>query len=488
MAGLLTIVGLGPGGMQYLTMEAYQALEEADVTWLRTDKHPIVDELKKKGLAFSSYDHMYDTYEVFDQVYEAIAQDVYQKVQEGDVTYAVPGNPFVAEKTVERLQELCKEGKVDVRTVHGTSFLDAIITTLGRDPVHGLKVLDALQIECQEPDTTMDNMVIQVYDKMTGSRVKLALMQYYPDDQEVIVVRGAGIPGEEVVQTIELYELDRIDLLDHLASLYIPAVKDHKEKKYFFKDLVHIMETLRSPDGCPWDREQTHQTLKPYLIEEAYEVLDAIDQEDLFLLEEELGDLLLQVVFHTQLAAESGYFEINDVTTGICRKLINRHPHVFADVDVENSDEVLTNWEAIKREEKDNESVTDSMERMPKGLPALMRAYKIQKKAAGVGFDWDDVRDAIKKIHEELDEFLEIWESGDQDKTTEELGDLLFAVVNVCRFLKVRPEVALSHTNEKFIRRFAFIEQSAVEKGQKMSDMTLVEMDKLWEMAKKQGF
>ncbi len=193
----------------------------------------------------------------------------------------------------------------------------------------------------------------------------------------------------------------------------------------------------------------------------------------------------MQVVFHAAIAEEHGYFNIHDVTTAISNKLIRRHPHVFSDVNVDDSDQVLTNWEAIKKEEKNEDMHVESMERIPNGLPALMRAYKIQKKAANVGFDWDDIKDAIAKIHEELDEFLEIYESEDQEKITDELGDLLFAVVNVCRFLKVRPEVALSHTNEKFLRRFRYIEEKTLEKGKNLNNMTLVEMDNLWNSAKK---
>ncbi len=482
----LKVVGLGPGGMNYLTLEALESLEAAEVVYLRTEKHPVIDKLRERGIKFESYDSFYEKFESFDEVYLSVAKDVVAKTEIGPVVYAVPGNPFVAEKTVEYLQEMAVESGLEIEFVHGASFIDAIVTRLKRDPVHGLKIMDALQIEVQAPDVTMDNMIIQVYDRMTASRVKLALGKYYEDDQEVIVVRGAGIPGEERIEKMMLYELDQKEgLHDHLTSLYIPGIAMGGERKRFFEDLIGIMELLRSPDGCPWDREQTHESLKPYLIEEAYEVLDAIDRQDLYELEEELGDLLLQVVFHATIAEENGYFNIHDVTTGISEKLLRRHPHVFADVKVDGSDEVLTNWEAIKKEEKDENMHVESMERIPTGMPALMRAYKIQKKAADVGFDWDDIKDAIAKIHEELDEFLEIYESGDKEKTTDELGDLLFAVVNVCRFLKVRPEVALSHTNEKFLRRFRYIEEKTLEKGKNLNNMSLEEMDNLWKSAKK---
>lgn len=486
MSHKLKIVGLGPGGMNFLTVEALEVLEKAETVYLRTQKHPVVDKLRERGIKFESYDTYYEKYETFDEVYMNVAKDVWTKAESAPTVYAVPGNPFVAEKTVEHLQAFAEAAGDKIEFVHGASFIDAIITSLKRDPVHGLKVLDALQVEVQVPDVTMDNLIIQVYDRMTASRVKLELGKYYEDDQEVIVVRGAGIPGEERIEAMKLYEIDqRDDLHDHLTSLYIPGLPMDGERKRFFDDLIGIMEILRSPDGCPWDREQTHESLKPSLIEESYEVLDAIDKGDLYELEEELGDVLLQVVFHAVIAEENGYFNIHDVTTGICEKLLRRHPHVFGEVSVDGSDDVVVNWEAIKKEEKQESMHVESMERIPKGLPALMRAYKIQKKAADVGFDWDHIKDAIAKIHEELDEFLEIYESEDLDRISEELGDLIFAVVNVCRFLKIRPEVALSHTNEKFLRRFRYVEEKALEKGKILNNMSLSEMDNLWNSAKK---
>ena len=250
-------------------------------------------------------------------------------------------------------------------------------------------------------------------------------------------------------------------------------------------NLVSIMEKLRSREGCPWDREQDHQTLKPYLIEESYEVLEALEEGDMDLLEEELGDLLLQIVFHSQIASESGYFNITDVITGICSKLISRHPHVFGDLRVDTADKVLINWEEIKREEKEEKSYTESLMRVPKQLPALMKSYKIQGKAAKVGFDWDNVHGAMEKVSEELQELKLALESNNEQNMNEEIGDLLFAVVNVARFLEIRPELALNNTIEKFIRRFNYIERSAEENGDNLQEMTLEEMDNLWNLAKK---
>lgn len=483
MRHTLTIVGIGPGDQRFLTMEAIEAMEKANLVYFRTHKHPVVEKLHAMGIVSESFDATYDTSENFDVVYEQIADTLIKKLDDDDVTYAVPGNPFVAERTVELLQEKVEATAHGVEFIYGTSFIDAILSTLHKDPVHGLKVIDALQLDSQRPDPDTDVIVIQVYNSMVASNTKLKLMDYYDDEHEVLVVRGAGIKGEEIIRPIPLYELDRQDILDHLTSVYIPKV-ENKSGKYAFSDLVTIMDKLRSENGCPWDRKQTHMSLKPYLIEEAYEVLEAIDTEDFYLLEEELGDLLLQVVFHAQIANENGFFSIQDVMVQICEKLIRRHPHVFADVAVDTADEVLVNWEAIKREEKEETTHYASMGRIPKEMPALMRSYKVQGKAADVGFDWDDVTGALDKVSEEWAELMEIIDSGQRDLIEEEIGDLIFAVVNVARFMKIRPELALQKTIDKFLRRFQYIEETLAGKGKKMENSTLEEMDFYWNEAK----
>ena len=258
---------------------------------------------------------------------------------------------------------------------------------------------------------------------------------------------------------------------------------DFKQKdKYCFEDLLEIMRILRAPGGCPWDQEQDHKSIRRNFIEETYEVIEAIDQDDVEHMQEELGDVLLQVVFHTEMEHEKGNFDIDDVCDGICKKLIFRHPHIFADVEVTDSAEVLRNWEALKRVEKSQKTSTDSMVAVARSLPQLIRAEKIQSKAAKVGFDWPDVSGAMDKVREETEELTRAM-AGDGDPG-EELGDLLFAVVNVARFLKIDPEHALESTCDKFIDRFSYVEQQAKAQGKTMSDMSLEEMDALWEQAK----
>ena len=252
-----------------------------------------------------------------------------------------------------------------------------------------------------------------------------------------------------------------------------------------FLRLVRIMRKLRGEGGCPWDKEQTHQTLRPYLIEEAYEVLEAIDENNMNKLKEELGDLLLQIVFHAQIAMEEKNFELKEIIMTIADKLERRHPHVFGNTMVNSVESVLTNWEKIKSAEKPGER-SSILDGIPRDLPALQYAEKIQSKAAKVGFEWADVNGAWRKVHEEADELRKISaeKNADISKVEEEVGDLLFAVVNVARFLKVHPEQALRKTINKFNRRFRFIEETAKKTGKNLALMDLMEMDELWEKAK----
>lgn len=253
-----------------------------------------------------------------------------------------------------------------------------------------------------------------------------------------------------------------------------------------FDELVKIMKTLQAPGGCPWDREQTHESLKPYLIEETYELAEAIDSGKDEAIAEELGDVLLQVVFHAELAEREGKFTIDDVINGISKKMIRRHPHVFGDTDVENSSQVLTNWEEIKRQEKREKKAGGSViDGLPANLPALIKARRIQEKVSRVGFDWSRTEEVMCKIEEELGELKEASANNDRAAIEEELGDLLFAVANLARFVSLCPEDALRKTIDKFARRFRYIETELPKRGKKLGEASLEEMDELWEEVKK---
>ncbi|WP_069650632.1 nucleoside triphosphate pyrophosphohydrolase [Caloranaerobacter ferrireducens] len=483
--GKIIVIGLGPGDPDLLTIGAVKVLKKGYKVYLRTEKHPTVSFLYENNIEFESYDFMYEKGEDFDVIYENIAKDLVKKSEEhGIIIYCIPGHPLVAEKTVSLLIKYRDEGQVELQIYSGVSFIDSVINTVQKDPISGMKVVDGLNLSMQSVDINVDNIITQVYNRMIASEVKLKLMEVYDDEYQIYVIRAAGVPEEERILKIPLYELDRIEWIDYLTSIYIPKIDDENRSKYDLNNLINIMQKLRSREGCPWDIKQTHQSLREYVLEEAYEVVDAIDKDDMDLLTEELGDLLLQVVFHSQIGKEEGYFTIWDVISSICSKLINRHPHVFGELNCKDSEEVMTNWNRIKDKEKNIESHSQRFESIAKGLPALIKSFKLQQKAADIGFDWPDVNGALEKVKEELQEVLIELKENNKNRIEEEIGDLLFAVVNVSRFLKVNPEIALNKTINKFIERFKYMEDMSRKIGKDLQFMTLEEMDELWERTK----
>jgi tetrapyrrole methylase family protein/MazG family protein len=480
--GMINIVGLGPGSLESLTMGAIQLIKQNNNIFLRTKKHPTVRFLKDEGIHFTTYDGKYEQAESFDEVYSSIAEDlVKQHELLGDIVYAVPGHPLVAEKSVNILLKLCKNKKVKTNILPAVSFIDAVMEALEIDPIEGIKVIDAFDVKNQIMDKRIGTIITQVYNNFIASEVKITLLEYYKDDTEIYFVRSAGIKEDESIRKIALYELDRQQDIDYLTSIYIP--KDLDNTKDFY-DLLRIIDILRGENGCPWDKEQDHDSIKRNLIEESYEVLEAIDEKNENMIVEELGDVLFQVIFHSQIGKEEGYFNVNDVIEGICNKMINRHPHIFGDEIAETTEDVIDNWDKIKMKEQKMNSYTDTLKHVAKNLPALIRAEKVQKKAAKVGFDWDKVEDAFDKVSEELTEVKDVYKGSNRDKIVEEVGDLAFSVVNVSRFLDIDPENALNYTIDKFIKRFEFIELKAKEMNSDLGDMTLSEMDELWNESK----
>ncbi|AGK99758.1 nucleoside triphosphate pyrophosphohydrolase [Desulfoscipio gibsoniae] len=489
MTTKVIVVGLGPGSQDALPAVNLEVLKCARRLFLRTGVHPVVDWLKEQGIAFDTFDKYYEQADSFDDVYRRIAEDVLAAAGQGTVVYAVPGHPLVAETAVDMIMRKAEQRGISTEVLPAMSFLDELYAVLKVDPVQGIQIIDGLKLDGCLLNPALGVVMVQVYSRLVASDVKLSLLEMYPAEHLVAIVRAAGVPGEQRVEYVPLFEMDRLDWLDHLTSIYIPPISraaDSMKADFPLDPLVDIMGRLRGEGGCPWDREQDHHTLTPYLLEETYEVLEAIQQENMYNICEELGDLLLQIVFHAQIARENGLFDINDVVRGICQKMIHRHPHVFGNIQVNNSDEVLANWEIIKQGEKDGgakkkESVLDGV---PRGLPAMPRSYKIQAKAARVGFDWPDYRGALDKVDEELVEWKEALASGQRDRIELETGDMLFAVVNTARLTGIDPEVALTATINKFICRFKWMEKEAAVQGLNLADMTLAEMDELWEKAK----
>jgi tetrapyrrole methylase family protein/MazG family protein len=477
----ITIVGLGPGHPAQLTREAWDVLSQAREIYVRTARHPTLAGLPA-GLAVHSFDDLYETAHEFEQVYAAIAERVLAlgRRPEG-VVYAVPGHPAIGEATVGLIRaEAGKEG-LPVRLVAGLSFVEPALAALGLDALPNLQIADAMELAARhhppfQPDAPA--LVAQLYSPVIAGDVKLTLMNQYPDEHPVALVHSAGTP-DELVEWLPLYELDRSAHIAHLTALYLPALP----RPSAFESLQETVAHLRAPEGCPWDREQTHQTLRANLLEETYEVLEAIDADDPAAMREEFGDLLLQVVLQSQIGLEAGEFTLPEVIAGIRAKLIRRHPHVFADLKVSGVADVLDNWEKLKAAERGQSARPDkgTLGTLPRGLPALLQAATYQRRAARVGFDWPDIAGVQAKVQEE---FQEVEASSGGDAREDEIGDLLFAAVNWARWLDVEPETALRRANAKFARRFAHLEAAARARGRQMSEMSLGELDELWEASK----
>ncbi|MDO7908578.1 nucleoside triphosphate pyrophosphohydrolase [Paenibacillus sp. JX-17] len=493
MSASLTIIGLGSGDPDQLTLGMLKRMKQADKIYLRTNDHPVVAVLQEQGLDISSFDHVYEEKDSFPEVYEEIAGLLINQArlaaQGTEIVYAVPGHPMVAEATVGILKRRCAIEEIELTILGGESFLDEAFIRLGFDPIEGFQLLDASSIGPESLQPRLHTLIGQVYDTFTASDVKLSLMEIYPDDYHVIVGHALGVTGEEQIFHVPLYELDRVEGYGNLSLVYVPRNEDDNLRRRSFARLHEIVDILRSPEGCPWDREQTHQSIRKNLIEETYEVIETIDEDDPDHMKEELGDLLLQILLHAQMEEELGTFSVYDVIEGLHDKLIFRHPHVFGENKAADAEEALRNWDQMKAEEKKQKGIEDgqasALDGIPRDLPALMKAYKLQKKASKVGFDWDEISGVFDKIEEEL---AELREAVQQRQTTEEqqleLGDLLFATVNAARFIGTDPEEALSLTNRKFIRRFEYMEERLREQSRGFADANLEELEAYWQAAK----
>ena len=447
------VVGLGPAGPELVNRATAEAIAESQVRFLRTRHHPAAELLA----GAPSFDDVYEAAGTFDEVYCTIADRLVDAAERlGDVLYAVPGSPSVLERSVELLRT---RGDVEVEIVPAMSFLELAWNRLGVDPVEvGVRVVDGYTFAVDAAGERGPLLVAHCHARHVLSDIKLAAELQNPG--QATVLQRLGSPTEAVF-TVPWADLDRSFEPDHLTSLWLgESAAPVASEVARFDELVH---TLR--ERCPWDREQTHRSLTRHLVEESYELIDAIDGlgpdgEGDDLLAEELGDLLFQVVFHSTLATERGAFTLADVAHGIHDKLVHRHPHVFGDVEAQDAGTVLANWEQIKRLEKGRDSVMDGL---PTGLPALLLAEKVQRKAARSGFDRPglgiaDPSAARADLAAELDEY-------DADPGHGELGDVLFAAVQVARTTGVDPEAALRDATRRFERRFRHVEADAAAAG-----------------------
>ena len=491
----IVVAGLGPGGDEHVTAETLRAIERIPHRYLRTSRHPSAH-LVPDAVTF---DEVYERSETFADVYAEIADRlVAAAVEHGEVIYIVPGSPLVLERSVQAVRA---DGRIDCELLPAMSFLDVVWARLGIDPIESaVRLIDGHDFAAAAAGETGALLVAHTHANWVLSDIKLSIDDPTGalDSTPVVLLHRLGTTDEAIVRTTWA-EMDRTIEADHLTSLYIPALSTSVADGYV--RFHQLARTLR--EQCPWDIEQTHQSLLPYLIEETYEVVDAIqalDADDVTTDEaliEELGDLLYQIEFHATIAEQQGRFTIADVTRGVHDKLVRRHPHVFTPTGLSTStstsgdaadkigvSEVLSNWDTIKRAEKSRSSVFDGV---PSALPGLSYAGKIQSKAAKIGFDWPDVSGALPKIAEEAGELAEAAaaESG-QEAIADELGDLLFAVVNVARHLDVDPEVALRAATHKFRARVEQVEQLAATRSIDVHTADLATLDELWNEVKQQ--
>ena len=481
MSGI-TLLGLGPGDPAKLTREAWEVLSSANEIWSRTEQHPTIAGLPP-SVKVHSFDSLYEKGESFDDVYAVIVEKVLELGQRPEgVIYAVPGDPFVAEATCPAIAERARIQGLPLKIVSGVSFLEPVFAALGLDPYPRLTLVDAMELSQAHipsfpPD--MPVLIAQIYSRMVSAEVKMTLNTVYPDEHPVRLVHAAGTK-DELVEDILLFEIDRSEHIGLLTVLYLPPLGEGSSFEAFQEIVAH----LRAPDGCPWDKEQTHHSLRSHLLDEAYETLAALDSEEPDKMAEEFGDLLLQIVLHAQIASEEGEFNMADVLKGIYSKIVHRHPHVFGDVQVSGVKDVLQNWEELKADERqvNGEGEKGSLDGIPLALPALIQAQEYQDRAARVGFDWPKIEGVLEKITEEIQE---VREATNEDELAAEIGDLFFALVNLARWKKVDAESALRGMNIRFKERFAYVEAGAKKQGRKLSEMTLDEMEALWQEAKK---
>ena len=504
-ASSITVVGLGPGRWEDLTLEVGEILAQAKVIISRTERHPTVDALRRRrpDLAIETFDHLYESAGSFMELYPAMVEKLLARAAElppGEtLVYAVPGHPMVAEESVRLLRHRAAEQGFAVRVVAGLSFIEPVCSALDFDPLQNdLQLVDATTLADIPAAGLMGTIlptrpviVAQAYNRRLAGGVKLALSELYPDDWEIAIVRSAGLEEDQTIRRLPLMELDREDdFADHLTTLYIPPLPP-LEAVRTPEGLAYVVHRLRAPDGCPWDREQTHQSLRRYVLEEAYEVTEVLDEWDgspelAEKLAEELGDLLLQVYLQAEIADQEDLFHIGDVYQAVNEKLIRRHPHVFGEVEVRDAAHVVRNWEAIKREERaargenvQNESLLRSVSR---SAPALYQAYELVGQAAKAGFDWASPEGALEKVAEEARELTEA--SGNQERSAE-LGDLLLALAGLARQLQVEPEDALRAANNRFRRRFMAMEERGVRENRALTGLAPHEWLRWWNQAKR---
>lgn len=463
------LVGLGPGGSSLLTGETRALLESGAPVIVRTRHHPSVANLDANA-AWTGCDDLATPDQSAAEICAAIVDRVVTAGRLGEVVYAVPGQPL-ADPTVVALIAAARSAAIPRRAYPALAFADVAATTLGIDPTR-------IQL-CDTSDTRIDTqrpaLITGSHDREATAALKVRLADIYPADHSVTVLTALGTP-QEALSTVNLSAFDP-QLVGTAACLYLPPLEPLEDVRRF-DGLFHVVERLNGPGGCPWDLEQDHRSLRPYLLEESYEALHAIESGDSEAMAEELGDVLFQVLIHAEVAKRQGEFRFADIAERASRKLISRHPHVFGTVTASTAEEVARNWEALKKVEKRRASILDGV---PPTLPALAASQSIQGRARRVGFDWPDVEGPLEKLTEEIGEFARAADAAERE---DEFGDILFVVTNIADHLGIDAEQALRGANEKFRRRFGRVEAMATRDGIDLKNLDLAGLDSFWDQAK----
>lgn len=468
----IIVVTLGPGARQHLTLGAVEALRSAKTIVLRTVHHGAAEWLTEQNLPFTTLDVLYEQSEDFDSLTASATDHLLALARKGKVCFGVadPGS----DEVVRRLRSL-EEAKL--RVVPGVMLASPFLAA--QDTPQPLLVCDAMRLNVYDAQRPL--CLTEINSRALAGDCKLKLLEHYDADAPLYFFPpGEGGTRRCVHTTLE--ELDRQPRYNHTAGALLLPGTPFQKTRYDVQDLVLLMRRLRAPDGCPWDREQTHQSLSRYLVEEANEAAHAIYQQDWAAVADELGDVLLQVIFHATVGEQTGTMTLGDITTAICTKLINRHRHIFGGDRAQTAQDVSANWDKIKEEERGRQTVSQKMHSLPHSLPPLLRALKVQEAARKVGFDWPDARGALLKVHEEADEVLQEVKKGGSPAM--EMGDLLFAGVNAARLLGVNPDEVVSLATEKFINRFEIMEKTLICEQKAMKSLTLQEWDVYWERSK----
>ena len=465
----MKIIGIGIGAVDSLSLGAWEQIKGAKQLVLQTSRIPLADWLREQGIRFETLDAFYEQAEDFEELLALALAHLRQ----------MPGATLclLGELSQHKLAAaLAAEGLAE-EILPGMGFGQAALALCaGAVSPGGAFLCPASEFE-QSGFTGGSSLVLTELDSpYLAADLFSALSRFYPADAPCHLVHM----GRRV--DLPLRDFPSFPHFDYSTALVLDKPVFEQKACYDFSDLLAVIARLRAPDGCPWDREQTHESLRTCLIEECYEALEAIDAQDEFALADELGDVLLQVVMHAAIAGEHGQFDALDVADGICRKMIRRHPHIFGDAVAKDSAQVMQNWEAIKRQEKAQKSLAQSLADVPAKMPALIRAQKIQKKAAQIGFDWEDYQGALEKVREEIEELCAALDgAGDMQ---EEAGDLLFSAVNLLRKLGIEAEPALLAACRKFTSRMEKMESFAKKHGKDLAKMPLEEQNCLWNQAK----